>query len=64
MNDIMLYKLRSILQNTHKKQQEYYMETYFVVFFREEECVSKTINDSKIDLKKFPASKVRQLAKK
>ena len=26
--------------------------------------MSKTINDSKIDLNKFPASKVRQLAKK
>ena len=26
--------------------------------------MSKTINDSNIDLNKFPASKVRQLAKK
>ena len=28
------------------------------------EFVLKTINDSKIDLNKFPASKVRQLANK
>ena len=33
-------------------------------FLWDEEFVSKTINDSNIDLNKFPASKVRQLAKK
>ena len=64
MNGIMLYKLRSIWQNIHRKQQEYYTETYFVFFLMDEEFVSKTINDSNIDLNKFPASKVRQLAKK
>ena len=38
---------------------------HFSVFFlKDEEFVSKTINDSNIDLEKFPASKVRQLAKK
>ena len=31
---------------------------------RDEEFVSKTINDSNINLEKFPASKVRQLAKR
>ena len=31
---------------------------------KDEEFVSKTINDSSVDLDKFPASKVRQLAKK
>ena len=31
---------------------------------KDEECVSKTINDSNTDLDKFPASKVRQLTKK
>ena len=36
----------------------------FWFFLRDEEFVSKTINDSNIDLEKFPASKVRQLAKK
>ena len=36
----------------------------FWFFLKGEEFVSKAINDSNIDLEKFPASKVRQLAKK
>ena len=36
----------------------------FWFFLKDEEFVSKTINDSNIDLYKFPASKVRQHAKK
>ena len=36
----------------------------FWSFLRDKEFVSKTINDSNIDLNKFPARKVRQLAKK
>ena len=36
----------------------------FWFFLRDEEFVSKTINDSNIDLEKFPASDVRQLAKR
>ena len=36
----------------------------FWFFLKDEEFVSKTTNDSSIDLEKFPASKVRQLAKK
>ena len=36
----------------------------FWLFLKDEEFVSKTINDSSIDLEMFPASKVRQLAKK
>ena len=36
----------------------------FWFFLRDEEFVSKTINDSNIDFEIFPASKVRQLAKK
>ena len=34
------------------------------LFLTDEEFVSKTINDNNIDLNKFPASKVHQLAKK
>ena len=34
----------------------------FWVFLTDEEFLSKTINDSSIDLDKFPASKVRQYA--
>ena len=36
----------------------------FWFFLCDEEFVSKTINDSNVDLEKFPGSKVRQLAKK
>ena len=36
----------------------------FCFFLKDEDFVSHTINDSNIDLDKFPASKVRQLAKK
>ena len=36
----------------------------FWFFFRNKEFVSKTINDSNIDLNKFPASMACQLAKK
>ena len=36
----------------------------FWFFIRDKEFVSKAINDSNIDLEKFPASKVRQLAKR
>ena len=35
-----------------------------LVFLKDEVFVSKIINDSNIDLNKFPASKVRQIAKK
>ena len=36
----------------------------FWFFLRDEEFVSKTINDSNIDLEKFPASKVRHFTKR
>ena len=36
----------------------------FWLFLKDEEFVSRTINDSNINLDQFPASKVRQLAKK
>ena len=36
----------------------------FWFFLKDEEFVSKTINNCNIDLDRFPASKVRQLAKK
>ena len=44
---------------------KYLAQRYILLFFlKDEEFVSKTINDSNIYLEKFPASKVRQLAKK
>ena len=36
----------------------------FCFFLKDQDFVSHTINDSNIDLDKFPASKLRQLAKK
>ena len=36
----------------------------FCFFLKHEEFVSKPINDSSVDLDKFPTSKIRQLAKK
>ena len=36
----------------------------FWFFLKDEEFLSKTINDNNVDLDKFPANKVRQLAKK
>ena len=36
----------------------------FWFFLRDEDFISETINDSNIDLEKFPASKVRQLVKR
>ena len=64
MNGTMLYKHKLIWPNTHKKLQKFYKETFFWFFLKDEEFVSRTINDSNLDLDKFPASKVRQLAKK
>ena len=37
---------------------------HFWFYLKDEEFVSKTINDTNIDLDKVPASKVLQLAKK
>ena len=37
---------------------------FFWFFLKDEEFVSQTINDSSVNLDKFPTSKVRQLAKK
>ena len=36
----------------------------FWFFLKDEDFVSKTINECSVDLQKFPANKVRQLAKK
>ena len=49
--------------NTHQKTAKILHHDIFW-FFLHDEFVPKTINDSNVDLEKFPASKVRQLAKK
>ena len=60
----MQFKLKCLLPSTHQKLQVSCIEIYSVFFLKDEEFVSKTINDSNMDLEKFPESKVRQLAKK
>ena len=64
MNGRTVYKHKSISQNTHLKQQRSCIGTYFGSSLHEEEFVSKTINEGSVNLDKFPASKVHQLAKK
>ena len=60
----MLFKLKCPLPSTHQKLQVSNVEISFGFFLNMESLSPKTINDSNIDLDRFPASKVRQLAKK
>ena len=64
MSGTMQFKLKCVSSCTHQKLQVSCTEIYSGFFLKDEEFVSKTINDSNIDLVKFPACKVRQLAKK
>ena len=64
MNGTTVYKHRSISQSTHKKQPRSCTGIYFVFFLCDEDFASKTINEGSVDLDRFPASKVHQLAKK
>ena len=64
MNGTMQCKHKSILLNTPKEQPRLYIVKSFGFFLHDEEFVSKTINDCNVDLEKFPARKVRQLAMK
>ena len=64
MNSIMLSKPKCLLPSTNQKLQVSCTDIYSVFFLKDEEFVSKTFNDSNIDVEKFPASNVRQLAKK
>ena len=64
MNGTMQYRPRLLWLGTLEKHPRSFTGTSFGFFLKNEEFVSKTINDSSIDLDKFPASKVRQLAKK
>ena len=57
-------KLKSIWLNAPPETTKILHHDIFWFFLCDEEYVSKTINDSNVDLEKFPASKVRQLAKK
>ena len=64
MNGTTVYKHKSILQSTQQKQQRSCTGIYFVFFLHDEDFVSKTINEGSVDLDKFTASNVCQLAKK
>ena len=64
MNGIMRSKLRSILAKYPPETAKILQRDIFWFFLHDEEFVSKTISDGSVDLEKFPASKVRQLAKK
>ena len=65
MNGKMLYKHTCILPSTHQKLHVSCTEIYsgFCFLLKDKEFVSKSINDSNIDLEKFPESNVRQLGK-
>ena len=63
MSGTMLYKFKCVLLNTHKKCK-HLASWHLLPFSKDKEFVSKTTNDSRIDLDKFPTSKVKQLAKK
>ena len=64
MSGIMLYKLKSILPDTLQRQPRYFIEISFGFFLKDEDSVSKTINEGSMDLDRFPTSRVHQLAKK
>ena len=51
------------LAKSPQKQKKILHRNIFCFFLKDEEFVSKTINDSNKDLEKFPAIKVRQLNK-
>ena len=64
MNGTMWYKLKSFSAKYPPETAKILQRDIFWFFLRDEEFVSKTISDGSVDLEKFPASKVRQLAKK
>ena len=55
---------KAALAKYHSETAKILHRDIFGFFLKDEEFFSKKINDSNIDLDKFPTSKVRQLAKK
>ena len=51
-------------QDTLQKQLKSYKMISFDFFLKDESFVSKTLNEGHVELNKFPASKVKQMAKK
>ena len=64
MNGTMWCKAKSIWPSSPPKTAKILPHDIFCFFMRDEEFVSKTINVGSVDLEKFPASRVCQLAKK
>ena len=64
MSGITLYKLKSILPDTLQRQPRYFIGISFGFFLKDEDFVSKTINEGSMDLDEFPTSRVCQLANK
>ena len=64
MSGIMLYKHRLHYQSTLQKKLKSSKEISFSFFLKDESFVSKTLNEGHVELNIFPASKVRQMAKK
>ena len=64
MNGTMQYRPRLLWLRTPPETARICHRDIFWFFLKDAECVSKTINDSNLDLGMFPTSKVRQLAKK
>ena len=62
MSGILLSRPRLLCLSTPLRLPRYFTGTLWFLL-KDEEFVSKTINDSNIDLDKFSTSKVRQLAK-
>ena len=59
MNGTMQFKLKCLLPSTQQKLQVSCTKIYSGFFLKDEAFVSKTKNDSNINLEKFPASKAR-----
>ena len=64
MSGTMQHKHKSILLNTPSETVKILHLDIFWFFLHDEKFVSKTINDGNMDLDKFPAGTVRQLAKR
>ena len=60
---VQCYKTQVALAKYPQETAKILHRGIFGFFIRDEAFVTKTINDNNIDLNKFPASKVRQLAK-
>ena len=65
MSGTQLYKPKCLLPKYSPQNASIlHWGIFWVFFLKAEMFVSKAINDSNTDLEKFPASKVRQIAKK